>query len=577
MRAMRLSWMPRGLACLACLACLGVTAACGDDGDASAPDAGDAAQPAPDSDAGRASAEGSSQVEPELVNIQRKGDSSDLRRVSTGPAVGRRLSREEYFNSIESTLGVVLDRDAHDLPVDARSDHGFRNAAQDMLLTQEHIQAYFDIGHAVAQALDVAALVAAHAPCPEQLDACFEGFINSFGPYLLRGPVAPEERDGYMAVFDATIDSPDQWQDGVRLLVQAMLQSPRFVYRLEHQSAEGDGDTRQVSPYELATRLSFLIWNAAPDAELIELAAASGLDDAWDAQVERLLEHAFARRALEQYVEQWLHLNSIPSVFTLSQDMQDETYRLFDQLLWEQQADIMSVFTSQRVEISGALASFYGLDSDGDAVQVYDVSMFPYRSGFLSNAGVIVAHTINPSTSMIDRGLFMLHDVLCEEVAPPSGEALQEVIAEEMIPASSGLSQRERFAMQRDNPLCAGCHGTFDPLGEAFEIFDGVGRHVTEDEHGNPLTGHGHIQVGDLDTSFEDFQEFTEALQKSRTVERCMVEKSIQHAFGRALAEGDQDLIDEVHAVHEGGDRSYRGLLRAIANHASFRAVEVAE
>ena len=83
-------------------------------------------------------------------------------------------------------------------------------------------------------------------------------------------------------------------------------------------------------------------------------------------------------------------------------------------------------------------------------------------------AAVLRARTVNPDTSIIDRGLFVLNDVLCEEVPAPEGEALQAAIEEQSVPASSGLSQRERFASQRRDPLCAGCHNVMDPLGEPF-------------------------------------------------------------------------------------------------------------
>jgi hypothetical protein len=539
-------------------------------------------------DAGAAPVDASAPVVDQ--SIQRTQDTLSERTVSFGPAVGRRLTREEYLNSIEVVTGLVVLPDDHVLPLDHGASHGFHNSVADQLLSRDHIRGYLEIAEEVAARVDVEALLEAHAPCREARPECSGGYVESLGRLLLRAPISAEEEASYVELFERAADTSealapldggvgpiaDPFAEGARLVLRVMLQSPRFVYRLERQSSQADQTLRQVDDHELATRLSFLVWNAAPDAELLDLADAGELREEIVEQVDRMLDHPRARRALRQYVAQWLDLDSIPSHFALAEEMTEETLRLFEYLLMDREADAMSVFTARRAEVSGALARFYGFDDVREEVTVYDVSAFPYRSGFLSNAGVILAHTINPDTSMIDRGLFVLRDLLCGDVPPPTGEALRMEIEENRVPVDSQLSQRERFATQRENPLCASCHGAFDPLGEPFEIFDATGGHITQDEYGNPLSDSGHVLTGDMDADYGSFAEFTEILAGSRMVERCFVQKSIQHAFGRALGLDDTTLIDEVHAEFESSGRTYRSLLRAIALHPSFTQVEVA-
>jgi hypothetical protein len=514
----------------------------------------------------------------EAPSVQRTQDSRSLSQVSTGPAVGRRLTREEYFNSLETTLGVQLDPDDHDLPRDPRAPRGFRNSAPDMLLSLDHVRAYRDLTAVVATRVDVTGLTERFGGCALQGERCYGRYVDGIGTLLLRRPPQGEERAGYLKVFDGVESGELTLQEAAVVVMRAMLMSPRFLYRLEYQS--GEGATRAIDDYELATRLSFLVWNAAPDAELIDLAQRGVLGAELEAQLKRLLEHPRARRALRQYVEQWLHLDSIPAGVGLAEEMKQETYRLVEWLVWERDAELMRIFAEPRTEVSGELAGLYGFSggapgATGDT-RVYDLTQVPERAGILSHAGVIVAHTINPATSMIDRGLFVLNDVFCDAVPPPEGTELRAAIEENMIPEDSGLSQRERFALQREDPLCASCHGSFDPLGEPFEVFGAFGEHLLQDAYGNELTGAGHVTLRDVDASYSDFTGFSEAIAGSRHVARCLVERSVQHAWGRPLSAGDAPMRDEVFAAFRRGGGTYRALIRAIALHDDFRKVEVA-
>ena len=285
----------------------------------------------------------------------------EARTVSLGPAVGRRLTREEYVNSLEVVLGAVVDPDDYDLPRDERIPEGFRNSSQDMLLSPARVRAYDAIASdAVAQA-DVPARVSVHASCTDMRDECYESFVDSMGLVLLRRPLTDTDRAVFSSLFTVAQEEGEGFDAGAALVMRAMLQSPRFLYRLESQAGATAGEGREVDAFELATRLSFLVWNAAPDEELLGLASDGRLADQVSAQVERMLAHPRARRALRQYVEQWLYLDALPESFALGADMKEETYRLFERLVWEEDADLMRAFTEKQAELSGELAEFYGL------------------------------------------------------------------------------------------------------------------------------------------------------------------------------------------------------------------------
>ncbi|MGF1466965.1 MAG: DUF1592 domain-containing protein [Sandaracinaceae bacterium] len=506
-------------------------------------------------------------------------DQDRLRDVQRGPGTGRRLTREEVFNSVDSALGVALDRDAFDLPADTRVPGGFRNGVAEQLMSPARVRAYDEIAASVADAVDAAALVADLAPCTDFREACENGLIDGLAVRVLRGPIPPAERSAFRPLFRVVEDEGDGFEAAARLLVRAMVMSPRFLYRLEDADGPGGPDgTRVIDPFALATRLAFLVWNAAPDAELLDLAARGRLEDRLEAETRRLLAHPRARRALRQFVEQWLYLDALRIDPALQDPMKEEVYRLVETVVWQEEGDLLRIFADTRAELPAELAAFYGLTPQGDGVASYDLRERPDRSGVLTRAGVMAARTINPRSSMIDRGLFVLNDVFCRTVPPPEGEALREAIEEGMVPETSGLSQRERFATQSEDPLCASCHGVFDPLGLPFETFGAFGEHLTDDEFGNPLTGAGEVQLGDLDLAYANAREFSEALAGSETVARCMVEKGLHHAYGRRLHPTlDAALIDEVHARFEAGGRSYQALLTAIATHPDFPLLEVSE
>lgn len=495
--------------------------------------------------------------------------------VTRGPAVGRRLTRTEYFNAIEVALDVALEASDFDLPRDNRIPQGFRNSAAEMLLSPARIAAYDAIATAAAEAADMQRLIADHAPCSDPTAECIDGFLRSLGVTLLRAPLPDIEVAAFAPLFAAALDEGGTFEDGARLAVRAMLQSPRFVYRLEKR-AGGTSDMVEIDDYELATRASFLVWNGPPDRELLDAAAAGNLRANLGEQVDRMLDHPRAQRAFRQYLEQWLYLDAIPDTFPLQADLKNETYRLFESIAWEQEGALMDAFTAQRTYLSPALAEFYGLTPAGEGTREYSLADVPERIGFLTHAGLLTARTVNPQSSMIDRGLFVLNDLFCESVPPPEGTELEEAIEEQMIPETSGLSQRERFARQRENPLCATCHGVIDPLGLAFETFDRAGRFIAEDEFGNELTGSGQLDFGDVQASYADVGEFAAALGRSRTVARCLSAKSLQHAWGRYLTAQDAATVDAVYETFDAGGGTYRALVRAIAAHPDFDKVEAA-
>jgi hypothetical protein len=490
---------------------------------------------------------------------------------AAAPATGQRLTDRQYLNVVLDLFGVDAGADVLTMPLDPKVE-GFRNAASALLPSDLRIEGYAALARAVAAKVDWAALLARNGVCAQPTEACRRDFFAVLGRRLLRRPLAPEQIARFAPLFDAVAKEGDPFPAAAGLVVTAMLQSPEFLYRLEKADA--------VDDFALATRLSFLLWNSAPDDALLDAAARAQLSGAaLHAQVTRMLADERARRALRDYVDDWLDADKLlrtsrdPMLFpqfsgALAADMREEIHRLFARVVWQDDADLVDVLRSERTMVTPALARLYGLPPramDGFAEQ--DLSQSPARAGLLTQAGILTVTSVGgQGSSIVDRGLFVLRNFLCGTIPEPPSNV------PDLPSADSGKSERDRLAQHRSDPACGACHGQFDPLGVAFEAYDAIGALQTKDQAGNPLTGVGSLTVGGQEVPFTNVREFVAALTRSADVGACLSRKVVQYAFARPLAGPDEPMLGEVSAAFARGGHRYHGLLAALAEGAWIRS-----
>ena len=297
--------------------------------------------------------------------------------------------------------------------------------------------------------------------------------------------------------------------DSVADVIGVLLNAPQMVYFVEHGSSEvaGKAGIFQLSAYELASRLSYQLWQSAPDAELLAHAADGSLLDAqqYRVQVERLLSDARAHTALAEFFQDWAKVEELPAldaknldpVFkafaasnlpspSLRQDMIDDVVGLLGYYTWQKPSGVAALFQSESsFARSAELAALYGVAPwDGSA----EPPMFPagQRPGLLTRA--LFLSTGSPNTRPIMKGLFIRKHILCDSIPPPPPGANAK--PPELQP---GMTTRETVEelTQMAGTVCAGCHTTLlNPLGFATENFDALGRYRTEqqffDAQGNP-------------------------------------------------------------------------------------------
>ena len=482
-----------------------------------------------------------------------------------GPTSGRRLTREEYLNTIGDVLGAQAAAQASTAataldgppPVLAMLNDISARTIQDQFVTE-----YSDAATALATNVPWTQL-ATFASCTTDRDTtCQKAFINNLGRLFYRRPLTTAEVANLASVYTGTTANPGPndplskdptpFQTGSRLVLQAMLMSPHFLYQLETQPAP---QAAPPSSYEVATRLSMLIWKAGPDAQLLDAAAAGAMNApaGINAQVTRMLADPRARRGAREFADDWLGVYSVPArtqlpalnlTGTVLADMRMETLRFFERLAFDDKADLMQLFLDKKTEISPELAKLYGLTPVGTApTAVYDLTSNPNRIGLLTQGATLGVRAGPAAASIAQRGHWVLNTLLCQDVGPidPKAAAIaNQAVA--MLPATA--SEREFFALHETlGATCAACHTSMDAMGFPFLTYDVAGAYVTKDANGNVLDPSGTLNLDGASQPYKDVSEFAPILAKSPIVEKCLVRKYVQYFLGR-IPTGPEDTAE---------------------------------
>ena len=502
--------------------------------------------------------------------------------VDPGETLARRLTRDEYFHTVEDLLGVRLTEADAALHPEETSTEGFTNTAVGLVVTADHAEGYWEIAERVAAGVELAALLDRHASCREDTAPCREAFVRSLGTLLFRRPPDDREASAFAELFDAAAAEGGQFEDGARLALEAMLQAPQFLYRLEVQRPFEVG-VRAVSGYELATRLSYLVWSSAPDEALLAAAESGALDtpEGLADELDRMLADPRAQRATERFIRDWMELHRLDDVTragldaSLAQDLAASTTRFWQALVWEDRAPLATALSTDEAWLTPATAEWYGLTPTGTGLARYDTSGVPERIGLLTQPGVLTVMADRDVGGIVARGLFVMERVLCAEPLEPPPDLNLADFRSHLGPEAT---EREYSEDRLANGSCSGCHLQFDPLAYAFERFDGIGRYGLVSEHGRPLREDGEVlDAAGEPRSFGSVEEYVAILAGDARVQRCLTEKHVQLALGRPMEHEDEAWVAEIHDAQLGAGGTYDAMLRSIVAHPLFRAIRTEE
>ena len=497
-----------------------------------------------------------------------------------GPFVIRRLSKVELANTLHDLYGVPY-AIADSLPEEVVGE-GYLNSISPL-----QSELFLDIANKVIEQIvapagkkpgDVQQRLFGETPS-DTADFRKSARIvaRSIARDAYRRPPTETELDVLLDVFDLARENDLDYTQSLSLMWKAMLVSPQFLFITPAQNdglpvgqdsstgddnQEGDGqDARRtdgVQPlddYQLASRLSYLMWSAPPDAELSVLADQGELHkpEVLRAQVERLIMHPRSRALFDGFGAQWLGVAGLenqtfdPDVFpqmnpALRKAMVDEARLLFESIMRENQS-VFRFVDSDYTYLNEPLAEVYGLDEVVQGHEMQRVQLEnPHRGGILSMPATLASTSFPNRTSPVRRGVWVLEKVLGEQVPPPPPD-VPELDQQEQTNVE-GLTLRQRTELHQTSATCANCHKLLDPIGFGLENFDAIGRWRQKDDLGVVIDSAGTLPGGE---GFSNPAELKTLLSgRKADVARNLAERLMAFSLGRQLEGYDEVVIDEL-------------------------------
>lgn len=491
-----------------------------------------------------------------------------------------RLTHRQYDNAVRDLLSDDTHPSSEFLGDPAVG--GFTNNADQLAVTDRLARDYRRAAETLA-----ANLVAQPARISEVVgcadsDDCVRGFIESFGRRAFRRPLASDEVDRFMALYasgDGLYESGTPFEQGIGLVVEGMLQSPSFLYRVELSAPQSNQPTVKLGGYEIASRLSFLLWNSVPDDALLDAAGVGELDSASGVEehARRLLADPRAVDPVEDFHDQWLHLAEVedlakdPAAYPefdaeVAESMRGETLQFVRSVLFENDGSFTDLFTSTSTFANADLAAIYGLEGSFGA-ELQPVELDPAtRAGILTQPGFLAANAYFAETSPIHRGVFIQRQVMCTEIPDPPGDADLD------LPPGEGdlVTTRDRVTSHTSPGYCDVCHALINEPGFAFEGYDAIGQ-VRLEDNGEPVNTAGTLLAGSETIEFSDGVDLSQQIADSTTARRCYLRQWFRYASARSEGAQDECTLEGLDLSLADADYNVRELLVALTQTASFR------
>jgi hypothetical protein len=510
----------------------------------------------------------------------------------------RRLTHSQYNNTVRDLLKDNSDPAGRFPPEDYVN--GFKNQYEALSVSPILADAYSRAAERLAANAfrrgDSRGLIPCK-PASEDDPACRTKFIETFGRRAYRRPLEPQE----LALLAGIFKGEKTFLLGAQAVIETVLQSPTFLFWLE------ETPNPKWKPYAKASRLSYFVWNTAPDDALLDSAAHGELNTAEG--TERIARHmqddARARDGVDEFVAEWLRFDRVMTasrerrlypLFSreLAKSMTEEARRFIGDLVWTNR-NFMEAFTARHSFINSDLAAVYKTAPPARDFDRVEFSPESERAGLLGQALFLTLSSKPDETAPTGRGLFVREQFLCQQVPPPPpGVDTNLPPIEETKP----ITNRQRLAMHANNPMCAGCHNLTDPIGFGFEKFDAIGmrreklkllfypnltgvaaRRAKPKEIELELDTKGFV-AGIQGSEFQSPRELGELLAKTPQCQECMVKLVFRYMAGRLDTPADRPVLNRALEAFRKSDFHFQELVVALIKAREFpdtgRAVSVA-
>ena len=492
---------------------------------------------------------------------------------AAGPMPLRRLTQREYNNTVRDLLGVTT-KPASNFPTDLDVEFIFRRYGVVSTLDASRMQ---EAAESIVSTLDVTKL----APCgtgDAAETACAQQFVTTFGLRAYRRPVVTDESTRLMALYQTgrttlKLDYPG----GIKLLVETMLQAPGFVYRWELGPVAPtlEGSVVHLSPYEVASRLSYFLWRSMPDQSLFDAAAAGKLGTPQDveAQARRMIGDQKAHDMMASFFQEWLSLDQVAArpkdaaVYPqfndgLKASMNAESLTFIDNVAFQGDGALSTFLSANYSFVDQTLAPIYGVSASGTTPSKVTLDA-TQRSGLLTQPAFLTVTGATDGSNPVKRGRKVYERLLCGVLPPPPPNVPPAQ------PSSAGGTTRERFSLHDQLACARGCHTIMDPIGFAFENYDGIGQYRTTD-NGKPVDATGTLKIDGVDKPFKNAVELVGMLANSGDVRSCFVTQWARFAYGRTDTEADRASLNDAFNAFAKANFTVRELLIGVATSRSF-------
>ena len=503
-----------------------------------------------------------------------------------GTTVIHRLSRTEYANTAKDLLGVSL-ASLDTLPADIGGE-GFSKTSLSQASAANTVQAYeaasTELVEAVFKDLELKGRLVS---CDLSTGAtCIRSTLQTFLPKAWRRPVEAAEVERLLALAETEAKAGGSGEEQLKLALRAALLSAKFLYLIEKDSDPGSTAPHKLSGYELANRLSYLLWSSMPDAELTALAADGKIDDdaALAQQVKRMLADPDKGAAITNaFAAEWVQLQAVPlkqpdpMMFPMVNDalkrsMVQQTTMFFQDLVTNG-GPITNLVASDYTFVDAGLAKLYGLKAPpGSGFGKVSLAGTTRIGGLLGQSSILMQFSNQVRSSAVKRGAWLLDNIFCSPIPPPPPDVAQAIMAEEMDPEFlakvAKQTARERFAEHRAPPKCAVCHDSIDPIGLALENYDAVGQYRTMDV-GKVIDASGQLKASEPSTAFTDAFGMTALLAKDNRVASCLAQRLLTFGLTRTLNESEIAYVD---GLTSGNSDSVASVITKVVTSTPFRA-----
>jgi hypothetical protein len=474
--------------------------------------------------------------------------------------------------------------DISDVESDVSGDAliGFDNEADALYVTEQLRRQLFDASEKLAERVtaDGAALARlVPADAPADVAGRARAFITSFGLRAFRRPLTDTEVTDHLALFNqgpTLYPNVDAFNAGASLVLQAMLQSPHFLYRTE-LGTEAVAGKVPLDDYEVSAKLAFALTNTMPDDELFAAAAAGQLRDSASiaAQARRLASGPRGTAGISNFNFQVYRLGAYDGITRNTTDFPDftpstpaamrtEVLTFLDWIFTEGKS-VKDFYTAPVGFVNSALAPLYELTGNFSNDSFTKVDLDPaQRSGLLTQPGFLSSYITGTDPDIIHRSVFIATRILCVELPPPDPNATP------LVDLQPNMTNRERVETTTGAGTCGeSCHAIMNPLGYSLENYDAIGKYRTMDR-GKPVNAADGYAFDEQYKTFTNGVEMSHLLAEAKEMHSCYVKNLMGYLHGRLLASEEGPMVDYYARVSRAGMISLRDLELALVTSDSF-------